>query len=204
MTFFARLACAALLSTVAAAAMAQGAASPAKKDLVQKVLALQQPGIEGIGNALANQTATQVLQVAGQAMARVAPEKREALGAELQAEVRKFYDDIAPVLRAAAVKNAPGTIGTALEEKFREDELKVLIGWLESPVSKKYQQVSAELQQTLGQKLVAETRPQVEPKLKALEGVMGNKLRAAIGEPAGAASGAARPAGPRASGPAKK
>ena len=138
------------------------------------------------------------------AMSRVAPEKREALGAELQAEVRKFYDDIAPVLRAAAVKNAPGTIGTALEEKFSEDELKVLIGWLESPVSKKYQQVTAELQQALGQKLVAETRPQVEPKLKALEGVMGSKLRAAIGEPAGAASGAAKPAAPRASAPAKK
>ena len=97
------------------------------------------------------------------------------------------------------MKNAPSTIGAALEEKFSEDELKVLIGWLESPVSKKYQQVSAELQQTLGQKLVAETRPQVEPKLKALEGVMGSKLRAAIGEP-----GAAKPAAPRASGPAKK
>ncbi len=204
MKVFARLACAALISTAAAAAMAQGAASPAKKELVQKVLALQQPGIEGIGNALANQTATQVLQVAGQAMARVAPEKREALGAELQAEVLKLYDDIAPVLLASAMKNAPGTIGTALEEKFSEDELKVLLGWLESPVSKKYQQVSAELQQALGQKLVAETRPQIEPKLKALEGERGSKLRAAIGEPAGAASGAAKPASPRASGPAKK
>jgi hypothetical protein len=204
MTLFTRLACAALLSSVAAAAMAQGTTPDAKKDLVQKVLTLQQPGIEGIGNALANQTATQVLQVAGQAMARVAPEKREALGAELQAEVRKFYEDIAPVLRASAVKNAPGTIGTALEEKFSEDELKVLIGWLESPVSKKYQQVSAELQQALGQKLVVETRPQVEPKLKALEGVLGNKLRAAVGDAAAPAPGAARPAGPRASGPAKK
>ena len=67
MKLFTRLACAALLSTVAAAAMAQGAASPAKKDLVQKVLTLQQAGIEGIGSALANQTASQVLQVAGQA-----------------------------------------------------------------------------------------------------------------------------------------
>jgi hypothetical protein len=204
MTLFARLACAALLSTVAATAMAQGAVSPAKKELVQKVLTLQQPGIEGIGSALANQTATQVLQVAGQAMGRVPPEKREALGAELQAEVKKFFDDIAPVLRAAALKSAPSTIGASLEEKFSEDELKVLIGWLESPVSKKYQQMSGEMQQALGQKVVADTRPQVEPKLKALEGVMGSKLRAAVGEPAAAASGAAKPAAPRASGPAKK
>ena len=168
MKLIARLACAALLSTAAATALAQGAASPAKKDLVQKALTLQQPGIEGIGNALANQTANQVLQAAGQAMPRVAPEKREALGAELQAEVRKFHDDIAPLLRAAAVKNAPATIGAALEEKFSEDELKVLVSWLESPVSSKYQQVTAELQQALAQKMVADTRPQIEPKLKAL------------------------------------
>ncbi|GCL62654.1 hypothetical protein [Pseudaquabacterium pictum] len=206
MTFFTRLACTALLSTVAAAAMAQGAVSPAKKELVQKVLTLQQAGIEGIGNALANQTANQVLQVAGQAVARVPAEKREALAAELQAEVKKFFDDIAPVLRASAVKTAPTTIGTALEEKFSEDELKVLVTWLESPVSKKYQQMSGELQQSLGQKLVADTRPQIEPKLKALEGVLGSKLQAAAGESGGAAPGAAaaRPAGPRASGPAKK
>ena len=124
--------------------------------------------------------------------------------AELQAEVKKFFDDIAPVLRAAALKSAPSTIGASLEEKFSEDELKVLIGWLESPVSKKYQQMSGEMQQALGQKVVADTRPQVEPKLKALEGVMGSKLRAAVGEPAAAASGAAKPAAPRASGPAKK
>jgi uncharacterized protein len=200
----ARLACTALLSTVAAAAMAQGTASPAKKELVQKVLTLQQAGIESLGAGLANQTANQVLQVAGQAMARVPADKREALGAELQAEVKKFFDDVAPVLRASAWKNAPGTIGAALEEKFSEDELKVLIAWFESPVSKKYQQLSPELQQSLGQKLIAETRPQIEPKLKALEQVMGSKLRAAVGEPAGNAAGGAKPAAPKASGPAKK
>jgi len=204
MKLIARLACAALLSTVALAAMAQGAVSPAKKELVQKVLALQQVGIESIGAGLANQTASQLLQMAGQALASVPADKREALGAELQAEVKKFFDDVAPVLRASAWKNAPGTIGTALEEKFSEDELKVLIAWFESPVSKKYQQLSPELQQSLGQKLVAETRQQIEPKLKALEQVLGNKLKAAAGEPAAATSGAAKPGAPKASGPVKK
>ncbi len=198
MILIARLACTALLCTAAAAATAQATASPAKKELVQKVLTLQQVGIESVGAGLANQTANQVLQVAGQAMAQVPADKREALGAELQAEVRKFFDDVAPILRASAVKNAPSTIGNTLEEKFSEDELKVLVGWFESPVSKKYQQLSAEMQQALGQKLVAETRPQIEPKLKALEQVMGSKLRAAVGD----AGTAAKPAAPRASGPA--
>lgn len=199
------LARAALITVLAGAAglsAAQGTAPSAKKDLVQKVLTLQQAGIESVGVGIANQTANQVLQVAGQAMGRVPADKREALGAELQAEVRKFFDDVAPMLRASAVKNAPSTIGTALEEKFSEDELKVLINWLESPVSRKYQQMSPELQQGLGQKLVAETRPQIEPKLKALEQVMGAKLAAAVGAAPGASG--PRAAAPRASGPAKK
>lgn len=204
MKLFTRLACATLLSTVAAAAAAQGTASPAKKELVQKVLTLQQAGIEGVGNAVANQVSMQILQAAGRAMGEVPPEKREALGAELQAEVKKFYEDISPMLRASAVKNAPTSLGAALEEKFSEDELKFVVGWLESPVSKKYPQVLAEVQQAFGQKLVDETRPQVDPKLKALEAVIRTKLRAATGETAGAPTGPAKPAAPKASGPAKK
>lgn len=184
MTLTSRLARAALITTLAGAASlcaAQGAVSPAKQALVQKVLQLQQPGIEGVGNALANQTAQQVMQVAGQALNRVPAETRQAVGTELQADVRKFYDDISPMLRASAVKLAPATIGSALEEKLTEDELKVLIAWLESPVNRKYGQIAGESQQALGQKLVAESRPQIEPKLKALEQAMAARLNAAGG-----------------------
>lgn len=195
MTLTTRLARAALITILAGAAglcAAQGAAapvSPAKQALVQKALQLQQPGIEGIGNALANQTAQQVMQVAGQALNRLPAESRQAVGTELQADVRKFYDEISPVLRASATKLAPSTIGTALEEKLSEDELKVLIAWLESPVNRKYAQIAGESQQALGQKLVTETRPQIEPKLKALEQAMGARLNAAGG--AAPATGAA-------------
>jgi hypothetical protein len=188
-----RLARAALITTLAGAAglcAAQGAAapvSPAKQALVQKALQLQQPGIEGMGNALANQTAQQVMQVAGQALNRLPPESRQAVGTELQADVRKFYDEISPMLRASAIKLAPSTIGAALEEKLTEDELKVLIAWLESPVSRKFGQVAPEGTQVLSQKLADEMRGQVEPKLKALEQSMSAKFNAAIG--AGGASG---------------
>jgi hypothetical protein len=203
MTLTSRLARAALITTLAGAASLCGAqgtpsttatVSPAKKALVQKALQLQQPGIEGIGNSLANQTANQVMQVAGQALSRLPADKRESVAAELQADVRKFYDEIAPVLRAGAVKLAPSTIGAALEEKFSEDELKVLIAWLESPVNRKYAQMAGEAQQALGQKLVTETRSQIDPKLKALEQQMGARLSAAGGGASAPASGP-RPAG---------
>lgn len=196
MILISRLSRAALFTTLAGAASlsaAQGAAapaSPAKQALVQKALQLQQPGIEGIGNALANQTAQQVMQVAGQALNRLPTESRQAVGTELQADVRKFYEEISPVLRASAIKLAPSTIGTALEEKLSEDELKVLIAWLESPVNRKYAQIAGDAQQALGQKLVTETRTQIEPKLKVLEQAMGARLNAA----GAAAAGGAAPA----------
>lgn len=178
----ASLAIALSLATATGAALAES-----KKELVAKVLLLQQNGIEGLGNTVAGNTANQVLQAAGRALARVPADKREAVGKELQAEVKKFYDDVAPQLRTSAVKLAPSTLGVTYEEKFSEDELKVLITWLESPVNKKFQQVALEMQQSLGQKLVSETKGQVEPRLKELEQALQAKLNAAT--PAAKASG---------------
>lgn len=163
-------------------------ASPAawadtKKELVAKLLQLQQPAIEGLGNTLISNTANGVLQAVGRQMGRVPAEKREALGKELQADVKKFYDDSAPQLRAAAVRLAPSTLGAVYEEKLSEDELKTVIAWLESAASKKFQQIGNELQQNLAQKLITETKAQVEPKLKSLEKTLTTKLEAAIGSP---------------------
>jgi len=179
-------------ATAPASSPASSPTSPAKKELVQKVLKLNQAGIEGVGEQLAGQTANQAMQAAGSAIGSLPEARREAVAKEIQAEVKKFYDELAPLLRQRAVQLAPGTVGTALEERFNEDELRTLVTWLESPVSRKYQQISGDLQGTLAQKVVADTRPQVEPKLKALD----QSLSAKFKQP-----GAAKPAG---SGAAKK
>ncbi|MGZ8273036.1 MAG: DUF2059 domain-containing protein [Burkholderiaceae bacterium] len=167
--------------------------SAAKKELVRKALQLQQPGIESVGTGMANQAAGQVMQLAGPGIARAPEEKRRALVAELQGEVRKFQGEVAPILRASATKWAPSTLGTTLEEKFSEEELKVLIAWLESPVSRKYQEVTPEAQQALSQKIVTETRAQIEPKLKALEQAMIARINASSA-PAAGSSAPAQPA----------
>ena len=160
-------------------AQAQTAMSPAKKELLQRAMALQKPAIENVGNALAGQTANQILQLMGQAFTRLPADKRDALAPDLQADVKKFYDDIAPTLRDRAVALAPSTVGLAIEEKFSEEELKVLVAWLESPVYHKFQAAAGDMLQSLGQKLVADTRPAIEPKLKALELALQTKLAAA-------------------------
>lgn len=165
-------------------AQAAEPAPSAKKDLVKKVLLLQQAGIESVGTQLAGQTAQQVLQSAGQALARVPADKREQVGNDIQADVRKFFDEVSPALRANAVKQAPGILGVALEERLSEDELKTLVAWLESPVSKKYQQLSLESHQPLAQKVVSESRTGIEPKLKALEQSIGKRLGMPASAPA--------------------
>lgn len=201
---FARMipaAAAAALLIAASGASAQGAAAPAsqaKKDLVARVLQLQQGGIEALGTQIAGQTAGQVLQAVGGAMARVPADKREAVFNQIQGDIRKFHDDIAPMLRTRAARLAPTTLGAALEEKFSEEELKALVAWLESPTSRKFQQVAGDVQQSFAQKLVTDTRPQVEPKLKALEESIASRLNAAAG------AGPANSAAPKKAEPAAK
>jgi hypothetical protein len=176
-----RLALAAALIGATTVAAAQAGATPAKKELVQKILKLNQAGIEAVGTQLAGQTANQAMQAAGQAVGRLPADKRDAVAAQVQADVRKFYEETAPLLRERAVKLGPATLGAALEEKFSEDELKTLLAWLESPVSRKYQQMAGDQQQALAQKLIEDTRAQIEPKLKALDQTISTRLSAATG-----------------------
>ncbi|HOE42341.1 MAG TPA: DUF2059 domain-containing protein [Rhodoferax sp.] len=159
-----------MLSAAAQAQSAPAQSSQAKKDLVARVLVLQQSSIELTGQALVERPAQQMLQQAGLALqTRVPAEKREAVAKLVQDDVKKYLDETAPLVRQQAVKLAPTTIGPLLEEKFNEDELKQLIAFMESPVNRKYLQMGNELQKALGEKLVAQTQASVEPKVKALE-----------------------------------
>lgn len=159
-------------------AMAQSATSTsAKKELVAKVLSLQQPAIEGLATQLAQQPAAQLMQGASIALqTKVAPDKREAIAKEIQADLKKYAEEAVPLLRANAVKLAPSTIGVVLDEKFTEEELKQLIAIMESPVNKKFGQLNGELQKSLGEKLVAESRATIEPKIKTLEQTVAKRL----------------------------
>ncbi len=175
----------ALTTLVAAAQAASSPSSPAKKQLAAKLVKLQQPGIEAVANQIAVRTSQQIMGAVVRALERVPADKREAAAKDIEADVRKFNDEIAAQLRASAVKFAPEVIAPALEQRFTEDELKTIAAWLESPVSRKYEQFSAELGQTLAQKVITENRTTVEPKIKALEASIGKKLGAS---PDGAAA----------------
>jgi uncharacterized protein len=182
---FTLLALAALLA--AAPAWAQ-----TKKELVARVVALQQADYEAIGRGIASQPAQQMLSVAGQALGQLPADRREAVGKEIQAEVRKFYDSVAPMLAERAGKIGQAIVPALLEEKFSEDELKLVIAFMESPASKKYSEIGGQLPGRISERLVSETRATVEPKLKALEQSVTAKLKAAA--TAGPTASAPKPA----------
>jgi hypothetical protein len=181
-------------------AQAQTAAAPAaapatKKELVAKLLQLQQGGIENMARSLVEQPAIQLMQQANIALQRVPQERREAVARDIEADIRKYAEETVPLARERAVKLAPGTIGPLLEERFSEDELRQVIAFLESPVTRKYQQMGPDFDKALREALVAETRGEIEPKVQTMLRTVAGRLP----QPAAAASApAAKPA------PAKK
>ena len=165
--------------------------SPAKKALVQRILALQQSEIEAFARGVVERPAAQMMRDAGLAIQQqVPPEKREATGRAIEAEVKKYVDESYPIVRERALKIAPSTIGAVLEAKMSEDELRTLLAWLDSPTNKKYQQVALDVRNTFAQKLLAEMPALLDPKLAALDG----RVRVILGVPP--ANGAPPPAPP--------
>ena len=157
-----------------------------KKEMVQKVLQLQQASIENLARQMTTQPADQLLQQAGMALGRVPADKREATGKAIQAEAQKYVDAATPVIRDKAIALAPSTIGPVLEEKFSEDELKQLVAWLESGTSKKYSQLMPDMTNALVRKLSEEGAPLVNSKIEAMQKASSKLLDDAIGQKASA------------------
>ena len=189
-----------LLSAAWSLAQTQAQSTTVKKELVAKLLQMQRAGIEAMTRSLVERPAVQITQEAGQiARTQIAEDKRAALGKDVEARVRKYIDEAAPILRDRAAALAPATLGAAMEEKFSEDELRQLVAWLDSPLNKKYSQVAQDMQNDFVRKLLADAGPAIEPKLQALNQDIRQLLTKA------ASTGASAPkagAGPRAPAPA--
>jgi hypothetical protein len=166
------------------ALLTPAAQAASKKELVAKVVQLQMAEVENMARALTNQVMQPRVQAIGQALNKVPAEKRDVMGKEIQADLRKTAGEIEANLREKATKLAPAILSAALEEKFNEDELRQIASWLESPTARKFNQYGSEAQNTLVQKLVAESRASVEPKLQAFDDKVKNRFTALAAAPA--------------------
>lgn len=194
----ATLLAAALAVAGIAPVQAQTPPSPAKKELIAKVLKLQQPDIENAARALTEQPAMQLWQQAGQALQRMPAERRDALVQDIQADLRKYVEETTPLVRERAIKLGPTTIGTVLDERLSEDELRQIVALLESPAVNKYKGLFPDMQRALSEKLVGETRGEVEPRLRAVQQTVAQRLGVAP------AASAPKAAAAKASAPTKK
>jgi len=191
-----------LLTGIVAASLlaASGAYAQTKQELVQQVIQIQQPSIEGLARSVVEEPAMQISQISQQILQTQIPEeKREALAKSVSAEIQKYVNEATPLVRDRALKLAPTTVGPLLESNFTEDELKQLIAWLQSPVNKKYGEIAGQLQNALLEKVVNDSRAQVDPKIATMEQNVGKLLGVRNG-PAGNAApangAASKPAAP--------
>lgn len=174
---FARAAVASCLSLCALAPVA-AQSTDAKARLVDRVIALWRP--EDVVIVMVQRPAADALQQARIALqGRVTAERRDSAIKDMAVDVQKYIDEATPVARDSARKQVTTTIAPMLMQQFSEDELKQLVALLESPVKKKFEQMMPQLERSLGEKVAAESRPIIDPKLRELTQAVGLKLRAA-------------------------
>jgi hypothetical protein len=197
MTFPALPLLATLVALAGAPAFAQTATPASRAELTARVLKLQQPAIEATARGLAEQPAAELMERAGAALqARVAPERREAVGRDIRADVKKYLDEAVPLVQSRAVALAPAAITPLLDDKFTEDELRQLVAALESPALAKFQKLGGDMQKALAERLVQETRATIDPKIAALEQSLTRRLGLGGGSSPKAAPKPAKPASP--------
>lgn len=194
-------------AVAAALALTSLSAHADKKDLIARLPTLQKSELDGLATDMAQTPARQLILQAQNVMVQaVPPEKREAAAKQINAELTKYADSAVPVVKASANKVAVSAVAPVFEEKFTEDELKQLLSMLDSPVIKKYQGLLPEMQKTLLEKISADARPQVDPKLQALQESIRKILDTASGGKLSQAAAAAnaKPGAKPAPAPAKK
>jgi hypothetical protein len=166
----------ALVAALTLAVCASSAHAQSKKELVNRILTLQQPSVEALGRTLAERPALELAAEARQFIGKVPEDKREAVVKAIDADLKKYADEAVPLVRDKAIALSPTVLGAELETNFNEAELKQLINWFESPVIRRYNQLVPGVQQALTERLVNETRTQIEPKVRALQASMAKHL----------------------------
>jgi hypothetical protein len=173
------------LLTVALAGTSMAAMAQDKATLIKQFIDIQRPGIESLARGLVEQSSAPIAQAGSQYLQTQVPEaKRESAAKAADTELKKYFDDAYPIVRDKAVQLAPGALTPLLEQNFSEDELKQLLAWINSPLSKKYQDLNPKMQTALTEKLVADTRATIEPKMRALDENVAKALGAPTEAPA--------------------
>lgn len=176
----------------ASSAAASAPISPAKQALVKKVVDLQMPGIDGFARSVLRETIAPLLTTANQLLnAQVPADRRQATRKAIEDEVKKYFDSSDALMRERTRAAANDLLPAAIAQQFSEDELRQLVAWLESPVSRKYVQLQPQVQQAIGRKVVTDVRQVLQPRASELEKAVVRHLNLKPGTALPPAEGAA-------------
>ena len=157
-----------LIATLAIASLALSAAVNAqtadpKLEWATRAVALQQgPELERLVGQLADSATQNILQNWGPKLqSNVAPAKMEQAKEGLNAELKKYFDDVSKTINGKVGKVSSSALIPAYMERFSLDELKQVVAFFESPAIQKYQSAAPELGSLFVKQLIEETNADV-------------------------------------------
>lgn len=169
-----------------------------KLEWAAKAVALQQgPELERLVGQLADSATQDILQNWGPRLqSDVPPARIEQAKEGLNAELKKYFDDVSYTITNKVGKASNTALIPAYMERFSLDELKQIVAFFESPAVKKYQLAAPELGNLFVKQLIEETRADVTARTRQFDDAA-TKIMGAAPAPrsptAGPAAGKSKP-----------
>ena len=167
-----------------------------KLEWATKAVALQQgPELERLVSQLAESSSQNIVQSWGAKMrSDVAKDKVEQTAQSLNAELKKYNDDVTKIISSKVSKAGADSLIPVYMSRFSLDELKQLVAFFESPAVKKYQAAAPELGNVFVNQLIMETRADVNARAKQFDDAAAKIVGATPKAPAAAAPDRSKPA----------
>ena len=167
-----------------------------KLEWATKAVALQQgPELQRLVSQLAESSSQDIVQSWGVKLRTDVPkEKVEQTAQSLNAELKKYNDDVSKIISNKVQKAGADSLVPVYMARFSLDELKQLVAFFESPAIKKYQAAAPELGNIFVNQLVMETRADVNARAKQFDAAASRIVSAPPTAPAAAASDKSKPA----------
>jgi hypothetical protein len=171
-----------LLAAAGQASSAPPAASEEKQKLILRVMQLWH--VEDTSIVMVQRPAVDAMQQSRIALqGRVSAAKQEATLKDISTDIQKYVDEATPIVRANAERLKGTIVAPMLAQNFSDEELRQLVALLESPVKKKFESLVPQFERSFGEKLAADSRTAIDPKLEAMTKNVGLKLRGATMTP---------------------
>jgi len=190
-----------LLTSVAISALALSFTANAqtadpKLEWATKAVVLQQgPELERLVSQLAESSSQEKVQSWSVKLRSDVPkDKVEQAALSLNAELKKYNDDVTRIIGAKVNKTSADSLIPVYMARFSLDELKQLVAFFESPAVKKYQAAAPELGNIFVNQLIMETRADVNARARQFDDAAAKIVGTTSKAPAASAPDKSKPA----------